>query len=66
MFRTIEGIPYKGIYREAFWKGYNYAYYGKGYEFGEVDALKHVPKKAKDKQKYITAWLDGNGMGVGD
>ena len=64
---VIKNIPYRGVYRKAFWQGYNYAHDGETWGFGEhseEEDLKHIPKKVKDKEKWFIAWHDGCGIGT--
>jgi len=63
---VIKNIPYKGIYREAFWQGYNHAFGDESWGFGkhsEKEDFKHIPKGVKDKNKWLEAWHDGCGIG---
>ena len=63
----IKNIPYRGIYRKAFWQGYDYAYCGKTYGFGEntmEEDKTNIPKRVKDKDKWLLAWHEGCAIGA--
>jgi len=56
----------KGIYRKAFFKGFDYAVEGKGWGFGEHSEAqdnRHIPKTA-NKKKYLKAWHHGCFIGA--
>lgn len=62
----VLNIPYRGVYRKAFWEGFYYAFYGETWGFGEhseKEDFKHIPKNVKNKEKWLLAWHDGCGMG---
>ena len=64
---TDKELKKNGIkYPKAFRIGYNYAYYGETYAFGEnthKTDLKHVPNNVKDKEAWINDWHSGCGIG---
>lgn len=64
---VIKNIPYRGVYREAFWQGYNYAYGDDSFRFGENIAeedFKHIPKGIKNKELWLEAWHSGCAIGA--
>ena len=53
-------------YPSAFIQGYNFAYGDESYAFGEYPTkteLKHVPKRIKNKKKWIEDWHYGCAVG---
>jgi len=63
----IKNIPYRGIYRKAFWQGFNYVYGEETYSFGEhtlQEEYQHIPKKVKDKNRWLRAWHEGCAIGA--